>query len=146
MVDAVFLRPLPLVRHYVSFVKCDGEDSKAVGTIIGSKGKNIKKLQSSVGHGCFAVYKKLSGGFQVSCTSEYALTEAEDKILEGIKNYHAEQKKYTARVPYHSRRRTTTGDRTGVVEPSLISNPTVEDKIEEEIMFTCFSPPCKSSV
>ena len=86
-------------------VPCNGADSKAIGTIIGSKGSNIRALEKFVGDGCYIVHKPDQGGFVVTCDSQRALAVAESKIEAAIKNYHEEQKKWHK----HPQRRTGGG-------------------------------------
>jgi len=78
-------------------VKCDGHDSKAVGTVIGQGGKSIRRIMETAGNGCYIVHKRELGGFQVTADTATAVAHAVSKIQDAIRDYHGEQKQWAKR-------------------------------------------------
>lgn len=83
-----------------ALVKCDGKDSAAVGTVIGSRGANIQRIQRFVGDGCYIVHKKETGGFVVTCNTQRSLAMAVTKLRSSISDYHMEQKEWRKRQKF----------------------------------------------
>jgi hypothetical protein len=80
-----------------TLVRCDGKDSKAVGTVIGSKGSNIRKIMREAGSGCYIVHKRELGGFEVTADTKVAVAFAATRINTCISDFHQEQREWARR-------------------------------------------------
>ena len=66
----------------------------AVGTVIGKRGENLKRLMRHIGEGCYVIHNSATGKFEVTADNKNACLRTEQKIKDAIHDFYEDQKQY----------------------------------------------------